>query len=153
AGLARRVAAANVVGETTRRLAQLGHLRLQLWPFTELEHELAAGRTQRFVDAGEHPPQPVSAVDGEQPEPRGIVLRAELGQRRLERLPAQHTPLAVVDDPEARVDARRERMRAQQPVTEPVNGRDPGAVERARELGTSTRSQLGADAAAQLAGR
>ena len=44
-------------------------------------------------------------------------------------------------------------MRPKQPVAEPVDGRDPRAVERAREIGTAALDEARADPAAQLARR
>ena len=40
---------------------------------SELEHEVAPRRAQRLVDAGEHAPQPVRAVRGEQAQPLGLA--------------------------------------------------------------------------------
>ena len=104
------------------------------------------------MHAGQHPPQPAAAVRGEQPQPR-LVVAAELLERRAERLAAEHAPLAVVDDAEARVDPGRERVRLQQPVAEAVDGRDPGRVEIARQVVAAELQQPLADPAAQLAGR
>ena len=44
-------------------------------------------------------------------------------------------------------------MGAQQPVAEAVDGRDPGAVERAGQIGPPALDELGTDACAQLARR
>ncbi len=60
--------------------------------------------------------------------------------------------MLLVELVEARVDPDRERMGAQQPAAEAVDGRDPGAVERAREVGPAALGEGGADAGAQLAG-
>ena len=72
-----------------------------------------------------------------------MLARAELGERDAERLRAQHARLALVEHAEARIDAGRRGIRAQQPVTEAVDRRDPRAVELAREIGAA-----GLDAAA-----
>src|SRR5205823_6063079 len=117
-----------------RRFAQLVHARRQARALAELEHELPARRAERLVDARQHLSQPVGAVDREQPQTFGIIPSAESGQRRRERLAAQDAPLALVEDAETRVDSGREWMRAQQPVTEAVDGRDPRTVKRAREI-------------------
>ena len=116
-----------------------------------LDPQLEPGRAQRLVHAGQHPPQPAAAVRGEQPQPR-LVVAAELLERRAERLAAEHAPLAVVDDAEARVDPGRERVRLQQPVAEAVDGRDPGCVEIAHQVVAAELQQPLADPAAQLAG-
>ena len=108
----------------------------------ELELELAAGRAQRLVDAGEHPPQPLRAVGREQPQPLADRrVGAERGERALERLAADHRAVLVVELAEARVDADRERMRAQEPRAEAVDRRDPRAVELAREVGAAAAVQ------------
>ena len=107
---------------------QLRQPLLELRLYGHFDPQLEPGRTQRLVDAGQHPPQPAAAVRGEQLQPR-VVLAAELLERRAEGFAAQHAPLAVVDHAEARVDPGRERMRLQQPVAEAVDGRDPGGVE------------------------
>ena len=119
----------------------------------QLEDERAARRAERLVDAGEHPPQPVRPIDGEEPQPRGIVCRAESGQRLRESLAAEHAALAVVQHAKAWVDPGGERMRTQQPVTEAVDRGDPRPVELAREVRTSTLDESRTDPAAQLAGR
>ena len=61
--------------------------------------------------------------------------------------------MLVVELVEARVDPDRERVRAQQPAAEAVDGRDPRAVELAGEVGPPALEQRGADARAELAGR
>ena len=136
--LALRVAGSFVVGEAAGGFAKLVDATAETRALPQLEDELAARRPERLVDAGEHPPQPVGPVDGEQPQPRGIVRGAESRQRLREGLAAEHAALAVVEHAEAWVDARGERMRAQQPVAEAVDRGDPRPVELAREVGTST---------------
>ena len=111
----------DLLAEAAGRLVKLVDTLLQAAAFAELEHQLAAGRTERLVDAGEHAAEPVGAVDGEQAQTRRVVAGAELRQRSLERLAAQHAPLALVEHAETRIDTRSERMRAQQPVTEAVD--------------------------------
>ena len=147
------IGGAGVLCEAPCRLGELREPRVQAGPLAELERELPAGRAQRLVDGGQHPPQPGGAVGGEQPEPRWIVAGAELVQRRLERLTTDDAPLAVVQHPEARVESGSERVRLQQPEAEAVDGRDPGPVERAGEVVTAELVQPRPDAAAQLPGR
>ena len=51
--------------------------------------------------------------------------------------------MLVVGLPEPRVDPDRERMRAQEPRAEAVDGRDPGAVELPREIGPAALAERG----------
>ena len=60
--------------------------------------------------------------------------------------------MLVVELAEARVDPDRERMRAQEARAEAVDGRDPRAVELAREVVAAARVQRRSDARPQLAG-
>ena len=82
-----------------------------------------------------------------------MLAAAELGQRRREGLCAQHARLALVEHPEPRIDTGRRGIGAEQPVTEAVDGRDPGAVELAGEIGAPRLQEPRPDARAQLAGR
>ncbi len=143
-----------VGGEAACRLLQLGEPLLEPRSLlVEGQLEGPPGRAQRLVDAGEHPPQPAGAVGGEQLEPLGLAALAEGRERRLERLAADHTALALVEDAEARIQPGRERMRLQQSQAEAVDRRDPGAVELAREVVTASLGERRADPRAQLAGR
>src|SRR4051794_18017491 len=117
-----------------------------------LQAERKARRAKRLVDPGEHPAQPPPAVRREQAQTLDVVA-AELLERRTKGLAAQHTPLAVVEHAEARVDAGRERIRAQKPVAEAVDGRDPGRVEIARQVVAAELPQPLANPRPQLAGR
>ena len=83
----------------------------------------------------------------------GSPSGAERGQRALERLATRTGAWSSASSRNTRVDADRERMRAQQARAEAVDGRDPGAVEPAREIGTAALAERGADARAELAGR
>ncbi len=143
-----------VPGEGARRVLQLAEPFLEPGPFVvEGELERPPGRAKRLVDAGEHPPQPAGAVGREELEPLGLAALAERRERRLERLAADHPPLALVEDAEARVEPGRERVSLQQPHAEAVDGRDPGAVELAREVVAAALGQRGADPGTQLPGR
>src|SRR5256885_5546423 len=82
-----------------------------------------------------------------------MVAGADLVQRRIERLAAEHAGLAVIKPPEARVEPGGERIRLQQPVTEAVNRRDPGAVKLAREVIAAAVEQLPPDPPTELARR
>ncbi len=119
----------------------------------ELERQLASGGAERLVDAGEHPAQPVRAVGREQPQPFAVARRAERRERALERLAADDGAVFVVELAVARVDADRERMRAQEPRAEAVDRRDPRAVELPREVVAAARTQRRPDARAKLARR
>ena len=140
-------------GQRLRRGVQVGEALGDAGLVAELELQVAPRRAERLVDAGEHAAQPLRAVGREQAQPLGVARRAETGERALERLAADHGAVLVVELAEARVDPHRERMRAQQPRAEPVDRRDPRAVELAREVVTAARVQRRADARAQLAGR
>ena len=134
-----------------RRLAQLLDPSLEPRPLGHLEHELPTGRAKRLVDAGQHPAQPPRPVRGQQPDPLRIVRRAELLQREVERLARDHARLVLVEHAEVRVDRRLERVRLQQPVAEPVDRGDPGAVELTREIVPVELGEAAADPSAQLA--
>ena len=143
----------SVLREAASRFAELVHPVGEARLLAELQDELAPGRPERLVDAREHPPQSVGSVHGKQPEPSRVVVGAEGRQGRGECFSAQDSSLALVEHTKARVDAGRERMGAKQPMTEAVDGRDPRAVELARQIGTSALDQARADPAAQLARR
>ena len=126
---------------------------LELGPSADPQLERQAGRAQRLVDAREHAAQRPAAVRREQLEPVGVPVGAEGLEGGRERLAAQDAAVALVEHAEARVEAGRERMRLEQPVAEAVDGRDPGAVERPREVVAAELVQPLPDAQAQLAGR
>ncbi len=142
-----------VVDEAARRVLERGHALRELRPLPELEHELAARGAQRLVDPGEHPAQPGGPVRREQLQPRWVVAGAELGQRSVERLLADHHALRVVELTEARVEPGCERVSLQQAKAEAVDGRDPRAVELAGEVGPPALVQGRADAGAELGRR
>ena len=139
-----------VAPERRSRIAQLGDALLQLGAVAHAELERAARRAKRLVHPREHAAEPRRAVGGEELQPLRLRARAELRERALERLAAQHRPLCVVELAEARIEAGRERVCLQQPEAEAVDGRDPRAVELACEVVPAARCQLGADARAQL---
>ena len=118
---------------------------------SELQHELAPGRAQRLVDPGEHAPQPVRAIGGEEPQPLLVATRAELLERALERLSTQDRRARILELPEPWIEADGEGMRLQEPVAEAVNRGDPGAVELAREIGAVTLDECRSNPRAQLA--
>ena len=149
--LALSVSRTFVFREAARRLAELVDPHDEARPLAQLEDELPSGRSERLVDACEHPPQAVRAVDRQQPQTGRVVVRAEGGERLPERLPSQYAALALVEHAEARIDARRKRMRTQEPVAEAVDGGDPGSVERACQVGPSPLGEPLANPAAQLA--
>ncbi len=139
-----------VGGQCLRGSAKLRQPFRDAYVRAELQVELPPRRAQGLVDAGEHPAEPLGAVGREQPQALGVTARAEAGERPLERLTADHRPVLVVELAEARVDPGREGMGPQEPRAEPVDGRDPGAVEPAGEIVSATRMQRRADAGAQL---
>src|SRR5205085_8446266 len=140
-------------GQAARRLVELGQPLVDARSLSELELERAPGRAQRLVDAREHPPEPVGAVGREQPKPLGVAAGAEACERPLERLAAQDGPLRLVELAEAWVDPDLERVRPEQPGAEPVDGRDPRAVERTGEVLPTALDERRPDPRAELAGR
>ena len=83
----------------------------------------------------------------------GVSAGAELLQRPLERLAAENRRTGVLELAEAWIEPRSERMRAQEPVAEAVDGRDPRAVELAREIVSPALVERSPNAAAELARR
>ena len=142
-----------VVGQSMRRFAQLLDTARKLGQAVDGEIEIASGRSQRLVNAGEHATQPIGAIGREQAQPIGLLLRAKLGERLLERLAAEHCSLRVVELAETRVEPGCERIALQQAQAETVDRRDPRAVELAREILSPALSECGANARAQLACR
>ena len=147
------VARRRVAGEAPGRLAQLLDALGELRAPADVEIELAAGGAKRLVDAREHPAKPVRAVGREQAQPIGRAVGAELAERLLERLAAEHRSLGLVELAEARVEPRRERVSLQQAQAEAMNGGDPGAVELAREIVPSALRECAAHPRPQLARR
>src|SRR5204863_6832282 len=97
-----------LVDEALRRLTErLDPLR-QRRAVAEAQVERPARGAQRLVDAGQHPSQTARAVGRQQPQAARIVTRAELTQRLLERLAAEHSGLTVIEHAEARVESCRE---------------------------------------------
>ena len=96
----------SVLDEAACGLTQVVDALREVGPSADLERELAPGRAQCLVDAGEHPAQAVGAVGGEQAQPVGIPVGAELVERLPERLAPEHRALRVVELTEARVEAR-----------------------------------------------
>ncbi len=129
-------------------LDPLGELR----PRRHRQVELAPRRTQRLVDARQHPPQPVAPVGGEQLEPLRIVVGTELRERGSERLRPQHRRLRLVELAEARVEPGCQRIGPQEAGTEAVDRRDPRPVEAAREVVPAAVGEGCADPGPKLAG-
>jgi hypothetical protein len=146
-----RVVEPAVVGEAGRRVAQLSKARREARPLAQLEHELASSRAQGLVDADQHAPQIDRSVDREQAQTVLLLVGREPLERRIERLRPQHAPLAVVEHAEPGVEPSGERVGPKQAMAEAVNGRDPGTVELARELGSTGVDEAGADPRPQLA--
>src|SRR5205823_12925667 len=78
--------------------------------------------------------------------------RAEPREGLSERLGAQHGRLRLVELAEARVEPGRERVRLEEAGAEAVDGRDPGAVELAREVVAAPLGERRADPRPQLPG-
>ncbi len=88
-------------------------------PLAELEHELAPRGAKRLEDAREHAPQPVGAVRGQETHALGLAGRAEPLERAVERLAAQDRRSRLLELAEPRIEAGRERIRAQEPLQKP----------------------------------
>ena len=137
----------------SRRVAQLLQQLCERPALLELEPQLAPGRAQRLVDAGEHPPQAARAVGREERAVRSGSRPAQSSSSAVSNAsPCEHARLVVVEHAEARVEPGRERVRPQQAVAEAVDGRDPGAVELAGEVGPPELDEPRADPRPQLAG-
>ena len=121
-------------GERLRLCAERRDRTGEARPLSQLEHELASGRAERLVDPRQHPAKPGRAIRRQEPDALGIAVGAELLERTLERLSAEHGRTRLLELAEARVEPHAERVRLQKPVAEPVDRRDPGAVELARQL-------------------
>ena len=147
--LGRRRVACQCLGLCAKR----GHRAVDARALAELEHELAARRAERLVDACQHSAQPVGSIRREESQALGVAVGAERLERPLEGLAAEHRRAGVLELAEPRIETRRERMRAEQTVAEPVDGRDPRAVELTCELRPAPVAQRGADTRSQLAGR
>ena len=137
-------------GEHLRGGLQLGEALGHAGLLAEVERQVAPRRAKRLVDAGQHPPQPGRAVGREQAHTLGVASGAERRQRTLECLAPDHGAVLVVELAEARIDSHRERVRAQEPRAEAVDGGDPGAVEPPREIVATARVQRRANAGTQL---
>jgi hypothetical protein len=148
-----RLRCARVVDQACGRLAQRLDTRLERCAGAGLEHELAPSGPQRRVDLDEHLSEPHGPVRGEELPAIRLVRIAEPLERRRERLGLEHERLWLVEDAEGRVDAGGEWMCAEQPTTEPVDRRHPGAVELEGEVGAPALDQLRADPRAQLSCR
>jgi hypothetical protein len=141
-----------LVGVTRRRTDARDRI-VQARRVSECELEWPPGGPQGFVDAGQHPPEGARAIRREQREAFRGAAAAELGQGRLERLAPEHGRLALVQHPEPRVEPSGERMLLQEPEAEAVDGRDPGAVELARQIAPAELGQPSPDTGAQLGRR
>jgi hypothetical protein len=144
---------AEVLGQATGRLVELRQAVRERRPVAELQHELAPRGAERLVHAREHPAQAVRAVRRKQSQALRLLGLAERGERLVERLPAEHGGLRLVELAESGVEAGLERVGLEQPVAEAVDRRDPRAVELAGEVVPSAFAQRRADAPAQLARR
>src|SRR5262249_41596189 len=76
-----------VAGETLGLVAEGCNRFCEVRPLAQLEHEPAAGRAKRLVDAGQHAAEPVRTVGREQSDALRALVGAERVERALERLP------------------------------------------------------------------
>ena len=144
---------AGVVEQALRCLAQRLERGREIGLGQRLEHERASRRAQALVDRDQVAAQLAAAGRREQAQPVGGARGEELLERAFERLAAQHGALLLVELAEARVDPDGERVCAQEPGAEAVDGRDPGAVELLREVEAAALAELAADARPQLSRR
>ncbi len=93
------------------------------------------------MDRGDRASKPIAPVGDEKRRTLWIAPGAELLEGRFEGLGAQHERLIFVEYAEARVEPGEKRVRAKQPVAEPVDGGDPGSVELARKIGAPSFEQ------------
>ncbi len=149
-GIALEIGGTIVLDEARGGFPEVGDTFVELRSGAGLEHEIAAGRAERRVDLDEHSPQAVRAVRREELPAVRLVGRTEALQRRRERLGLEDEGLRLVEDTEARVDTGREWVCAQEPAAEAVDRRDPGTVERQREIGSVALEEPGADPRSQL---
>jgi len=115
--------------------------------------ERATRRAEALEDGRQHALQASGSVCGEQTKMLGLARGREARQRGVEGLGSEHAGLALVEHTEAWIEAGLERMAAEQPVAEAVDGRDPSAVELPRQVEPVEGAQPLADAATQLACR
>jgi hypothetical protein len=136
-----------------RDLAQLGHAVGKRRDGLARKLEWPACRAQAVVHAREHPSETLGPVGGEEPHAFGLSRLHVRGEGLREGLRAEHRRLALVEHAEARVEPGLERMRAQKPVAEAVDRRDPARVQVACEIVTLELHEPLPDARAQLPGR
>ena len=141
-----------VLHEAAGGLAQLVEPLADGRALAELEDQVAAGRAERLVDPGDHPPQAARAVGGQQSRALLVVRAAERSERLVKRLAREDGGLRVVQLAEPWVETCFERRRLQQPVAEPVDRRDVGAVEAPREVRAAPAPELSTDPGPQLSG-
>jgi hypothetical protein len=100
--------------------------------------------SQARVRRAHHVAQAVGRVGGHHLEPlRVLALAHEGAQGGVEGVGGHALRLELVEHPEARVDARAQRVRAKQPRAEAVDGRDPGGLRRARLLAPAQLQEAG----------
>ena len=83
---------AGIRGELTRGGVQLGEPLGDARLVAELEAQVAPGRAQRLVDAGEHAAQPGGAVGGEQSQPLGVAVAQKPASARSNASPPVTAP-------------------------------------------------------------
>jgi hypothetical protein len=139
-----------VTGERCGSSPQIRDERLPIGARAELEYELTTRGAQGRVDPGEHPSEAARGVGRQQPQPLRIAVGAEVGESPFERLPAEHRALRLVQLAERRVEPCFERVRSEHAQAETVDRRDPGSVERPREIRSAVVAQPRPDPASQL---
>ena len=110
-----------------------------------------AAASQRRVQRDDGVTQRAGPEVGDQADHAGVGRR-QLLQGVFERERLQRLGLVAVEDREARIQAGRERARAEHPRAEPVDRRDERTLGRARLLGRAELVQARPDPVAQLRG-
>ena len=118
-----------------------------------------AAAAQLGVHAEHDRPQAADVEGGDGPLAGGVVGFEELFERLVEGLERRSPGLGSVQNPEARVDADRDRVGGEQAVAEAVDRRHPSAAESRQQLaralgpGLGPALQLGPEPLAQLGRR
>ena len=144
------VGRAVIVEQTTGSVAQFPQPAVQVGGRVQLEQERPASRTQRLVDAGQHLAEPAAPVRREQRQPLPLLTAAERLDGAIEGLAAKHGRVLVIELVETGVDPDRERVGAKEAAAEPVDRRDPGAVELTRQVEPAPLGERPPDPGTQL---
>jgi hypothetical protein len=113
-----------------------------------------AAAAQVGVRGPHHVAQRIRPVGRDHLDPLGVgAVAHELLQGSVEGIRGQPLRLELLKHPEVRIDPGAERVRAQHPRTEPMDGRNPGALRRARLLPAPQLEEAPPHAGPHLRGR